>query len=434
MKDRFKINTLALGLIFTIASAVFTVLLSDTFFFDGTRLQPFLFDAGVDALGTLVCAALFYGSMKQEGEGSKTFRTLVVMVSACFMANAAMYFVTGAPEHNTWNFIFTMISKLLDLAMIYFFYQYVKATMEFKGKLARWTDKGVPVLLAVETLVILSNIFYPVTFSISSEGTYQYTGASWAEDIFLIVVSLITTVLIIKSESARSQKVAALTFLLFPVLMYFFLGGTFGNAAQYGAVLMSLIIVYCIIFNYNTGKLAATQTELDMATEIQAGMLPSIFPAFPNREEFDLYAFTVYTFMNLFWNSFDIESNRITKRFRFWIQRNVAEDYWNDDSSEFGFTGLSRIEEFFTALNWYFKLYDLKMLQTIDYRIRENNAALDRRDFWNADVKYHSFKGMKDDLRYGINWMTQKRNTEHTFIYDDVLNILRHLNSKLSHI
>ena len=151
-------------------------------------------------------------------------------------------------------------------------------------------------------------------------------------------------------------------------------------------------------------------------------------------EEFDLYAFTVYTFMDLFWNSFDIESNRITKRFRFWIQRNVAEDYWNDDSSEFGFTGLSRIEEFFTALNWYFKLYDLKMLQTIDYRIRENNAALDRRDFWNADVKYHSFKGMKDDLRYGINWMTQKRNTEHTFIYDDVLNILRHLNSKLSHI
>ncbi len=290
MNDRPKINTLALGLIFTIASAVFTVLLSDTFFFDGTRLQPFLFDAGVDALGTLVCAALFYGSMKQEGEGSKTFRTLVVMVSACFMANAAMYFVTGAPEHNTWNFIFTMISKLLDLAMIYFFYQYVKATMEFKGKLARWTDKGVPVLLAVETLVILSNIFYPVTFSISAEGTYQYTGTSWAEDIFLIVVSLITTVLIIKSESARSQKVAALTFLLFPVLMYFFLGGTFGNAAQYGAVLMSLIIVYCIIFNYNTGKLAATQTELDMATEIQAGMLPSIFPAFPNREEFDLYA------------------------------------------------------------------------------------------------------------------------------------------------
>ena len=32
------------------------------------------------------------------------------------------------------------------------------------------------------------------------------------------------------------------------------------------------------------------QTELNVATQIQADMLPSIFPAFPNRKEFDIYA------------------------------------------------------------------------------------------------------------------------------------------------
>jgi hypothetical protein len=46
--------------------------------------------------------------------------------------------------------------------------------------------------------------------------------------------------------------------------------------------------MYCIIFNDKSSKLGSTQTELDMATEIQASMLPSIFPAFPEREEFDL--------------------------------------------------------------------------------------------------------------------------------------------------
>lgn len=148
-------------------------------------------------------------------------------------------------------------------------------------------------------------------------------------------------------------------------------------------------------------------------------------------EEFDLYAFTVYTFMNLFWESFDIESNRITKRFHFWIQRNV-DDLFPIDSAEFENGQLSRIEEFFTALNWHFKLYDLKTLQMIDYRIRENNAALDRCDPWNADVKYHPFKGMKDDVRYGINWLVQQRDAEHTFIYNDVLHVLKQLNSKLS--
>lgn len=290
VSNRKKDNALALGLLFTIISAVFTIVVSDTYFFDGTRLQPFLFDAGVDSLGALLCVALFFGCMTQDGEGGKTFRALVIMISACFPVNLAMYFTTGAAEYNGWNFAFCLISKLLDLVMIYYFYLYVRATLDFKGRLARWAAKGFPILLVIEILIILSNIFYPVTFSISSAGTYQYMGTSWLEDIFLIVASIITLVLIIRSKSMLGQKAAASTFLMFPVFMYFFLGSTFGNAAQYGAVLMSLIVVYCRIFNYNSGKLAATQTELNMATAIQESMLPSIFPAFPDRKEFDLHA------------------------------------------------------------------------------------------------------------------------------------------------
>ena len=37
-------------------------------------------------------------------------------------------------------------------------------------------------------------------------------------------------------------------------------------------------------------KVEATESELRVATEIQASMLPSIFPAFPNRPEFDIHA------------------------------------------------------------------------------------------------------------------------------------------------
>ena len=281
---------LVFGLLFTIASAVFTFMLSNMYFFDILRLQPLLFDAGVDAVGALVCAALYFGCMSQEGEGGKTFRTLIIMASACFSVNLAMCFVTGAAEYNTWQFVLCLVAKFLGLALTYNFYRYVRTTLDFKGRLARWAKKGIPILLAMEALIVLSNIFYPTTFSVSSAGIYQYTATSWAEDVFFILTSLITTVLVIRSESLVSQKAAALTFLLFPVFIYLVLGGSFGDAAQYGAVLMSLIIVYCVIFNYNSGKLAATQTELNMATEIQESMLPSLFPPFPERKEFDLYA------------------------------------------------------------------------------------------------------------------------------------------------
>ena len=81
-----------------------------------------------------------------------------------------------------------------------------------------------------------------------------------------------------------------MTFICMPLINYVAVGGTFGNASQYGMILVSLIIMYSIIFSNKSSKLAATQNELNMATEIQASMLPSIFPPFPQREEFDLYA------------------------------------------------------------------------------------------------------------------------------------------------
>ena len=290
---KIKNKTVVLGLIFTIAIAVLLLALVFIGYGDSqisTRMQPYLYDLGIDTLGALVCAALFFGCMKQEGDGVRSFRALVSLVSAGFASNAAMYFTLNLPELTKANFVFCLLSKLIDLVMIYFFYRYVRETLGFEGKLAELAQKGVPILLGLQSVVLLSNIFFPATFFIDATGMYNATDTSFAEDIYLIVVSLVTTILIVRSNSPHSQKVAALTFIFLPLVNYGLVMGTFGNASQYGMVLMSLIIMYCIIFNDKSSKLAATQTELNMATEIQASMLPSIFPAFPERKEFDLYA------------------------------------------------------------------------------------------------------------------------------------------------
>ena len=289
IKEKEKI-TILIGLIFTIASGVFTMVLSSMFFVKNVKLDGYIFDAGVDMMGALACAALFFGCMHQVGSGARQFRGLIVLVSAGFAVNDLMYFTVSVKGYDTLTFASIMISKLIDLVMIFLFYQYVSVTLDFKGRFAGWFRKWIPVLMGVQFLITLTNLFHPLTFKFFEKGTYEPTAFSWVEDIFLITVSLITTILIVKSEGPRNQKAAALTFIFLPIAMYLLMGGTFGNAAQYGMVLMSLIIMYCIIFNYNSSKLASTQTELNMATEIQTSMLPSIFPAFPDRPEIDLYA------------------------------------------------------------------------------------------------------------------------------------------------
>lgn len=277
-----------LGFIFTIASTAFIITLSIPFFTEA-RLQPFLYDSGVDSMGSLVCAALFYGCMRQKGEGTKNFRLLILLVSACFALNEVLFYTSLKPELRTVCFILCLVTKLLDIVVVTLFCRYIRVTLGFEGKLAKWAGRIIPVLMILQIMVLISDIFYPVTFFVDANGVYQMTPLTWVGDIYLVAVSAITIIQIIMCRSSHRQKVAAMTFMLFPVVEYVLIGH-FGNSGQYGTILMSLIVMYCVIFNEKSTKLAATQTELNMATDIQASMLPSTFPAFPERSEFDLHA------------------------------------------------------------------------------------------------------------------------------------------------
>ena len=285
-----KRKTIIVGLCLTVALA-FGGLILGLQFFDNPRLDAAsLFHAGMDVMGALVCAVLFYGCMGQVEQTTRSFSFLVVMAGASFVLNELMWFVVGVPRWHALYFGCCLLSKWFNLAMIYFFFLYVRETLHFEGRLARWADKGFPILLILSMLIVLANVFFPVSFSVEAEGIYSKASQSWLEDVYLIITASITTVLIFRCASPRRQKWAAMSFILIPVAEFLVSGGAFAYATQYGAVLLSLILMYCILFNDRSRKLAATQTELTMATQIQESMLPSIFPAFPDRPEFDIYA------------------------------------------------------------------------------------------------------------------------------------------------
>ena len=289
MNKKFKVDTIFIGLFVTIALAVFIILFS-TPFYEDERLQQSLFDVGIDSLGALIAAGLFYGCMYQKGYGIREFRLLILLVSLSFTDNILIHYTILAPEWSGYCFALCLVSKLMDLVMIFLFYRYIRKTLGFNNKLSFLVDRYILLLLGIQAAFLMLNVFFSFTFFIDESGMYQATGLSFAEDIFLGLISLITTVLIINSDNPRSQKAAALTFIILPLVEYIITGGLFGNSAQYGVILMSLIIMYCVIFNEKNKKLAATEAELNMATVIQAGLLPSIFPAFPERPEFDIYA------------------------------------------------------------------------------------------------------------------------------------------------
>ncbi|MBO6148902.1 MAG: serine/threonine-protein phosphatase [Lachnospiraceae bacterium] len=281
------------GMILSVFSPIFSIVLSYIICDNEEiylRTVPFLYDYGLAVAGVFVCSALFFGCMREDVEGTREFLILDILIGTGLLIIEIMFYTTGVPEQRMLNFISVILEKIVNLTIIYFFYRYIRITLNFKGRIAGWADKGMAVLLSLEILIALSNIFYPVEFMIDAEGIYHTAGFYMAENIYLFLTSLVTAILIIRSDNIRSQKIAALTFLFPPICDYIILEGEFGNASQYAMALMSLVIMFCIIFYAKSTKLASTQAELNMATGIQESMLPSNFPAFPSREEFDLYA------------------------------------------------------------------------------------------------------------------------------------------------
>ena len=100
------------GMIYTLVLVLFNITLSSIFPTDGglTMFQYMgtAYNVGIDSFGALICAALYYGCFKQKGEGSKTFRTLILLICACFTVNEVMIFTSYLPEQRITFFIFCL--------------------------------------------------------------------------------------------------------------------------------------------------------------------------------------------------------------------------------------------------------------------------------------------------------------------------------------
>ena len=254
-----------------------------------------MFNSGVDVLGAFVCAMLYFGcgndSLDSSDESTKWFKCLILFTSLSFLNNTVLWYFTGSETYGRYCLLLYSITKWFDFSLVLFFYLYVRSTLEFRDSvLVRWLNRAISLLLIPMAVLILVNLFAPVCFSVDELGIFRKESLYWLVDLYLIIVAPLTAFLILHCDASRRQKTVAFSFIFIPIVHYIATGGVQGYSTQYGSVLISMILMYCILFGDRSKRLTATQTELKTATLIQEAMLPNIFPAYPDRPEFDLYA------------------------------------------------------------------------------------------------------------------------------------------------
>ena len=225
--------------------------------FEEPRMTPAgLFNIGVDVLGSFICAVLYFGIMgereNQADRGMRWFIVLIIQVSFAFFINEWEYLLVGVPEYSSICRFLYVAENPYDLFMV--------------------------------------NLATPFHFSVDELGYFHETPLNWLSDLYLVIVAPITAFYVMRAKISFQQKLATLSFILIPTIHFYATGSARGYATQYGSVLISIIIIYCLLFYSRSRQLAGTQKELDMAKQIQESMMPNVFPAFPEKKEFDIYA------------------------------------------------------------------------------------------------------------------------------------------------
>ena len=258
------------------------------------RLEPdWIFNIGADIIGIAVCAVLYYGCMSGKDNEEETTYLFVALLStngfALFLDECA-WLVQGVAALRVWNIAVNVLFYANGIVLLYQFWRYVRAALGLEDAQTRFTTATLQIVLIPAILACFANFFAPVYFSVDGMGVYQREALYPLAYLYALLCTVFLIVGLVHSNAPKRQKSVVISFVTVPILNAILTFGTFGISTQYVATLISIVLIYSVLFSDRSKSLAATQSELSLASSIQADMLPNIFPAFPERKEFDLFA------------------------------------------------------------------------------------------------------------------------------------------------
>ena len=255
--------------------------------------RAWVFNLGVDIFGIIICTVLDYGCINGKDNKDDTTHLFVALLTingfALFLDEVA-WLVQGVPKLRVWNIIVNTLFYANGISLLYQFWRYIRAALELKDA---WTHKASRVLqfaVIPASLLCYSNLIWPVYFSVDSSGVYQRQPLYALSFAYALLCVIILFASLKRSGAPMRQKNVVVSFVTLPILNAILTFNVFGISTQYVATLISIVLIYSVLFSDRSKSLAATHAELHTATQIQESMLPNVFPAYPDRTEFDIYA------------------------------------------------------------------------------------------------------------------------------------------------
>ena len=259
------------------------------------NLSPtFAFSIGGELCAMIVAVMMTLSILpayKRHSGYVRIFATLLTIGCSCCFLDSAQMIVDGTPELAVLNKIISIGVFINEVFFVFFFWLFVTYALNSSGKATKILTLIASIGFLIFILVPLTNFFYPLYFTISDAGVYARNHDTWwICRIYIVVIGILVIIATILSKERMKTKVIILVFMFLPFVSVALGGYKYGVSLLYTSMMVSLVMIYSFLFSDNEKVLYSTNKELGLATNIQRHMLPSIFPAFPERKEFDIYA------------------------------------------------------------------------------------------------------------------------------------------------
>lgn len=271
-------------------------------------------NVSADIVGMLVLLVLFFSCVKDRNDTS--FRTgyftyLISLNGWALFFDLISWLVDGIPSLRLVNLLSNEGYYSIGLVVVMIFWLYLVEVSESEDPRLAWMTRILNVGTAVTFVAILGNIFGRYYFDINADGLYYREKFYPTSQIFIFMMLACVIVLIRKMDLSKKKRRALLTFITAPVLTVVIQIFFYGISVIYIGLLLALIIIYGNVFTEQNKELIEKrvenlqkereimlakqeqqriETELNLASQIQTHMIPTIFPPFPDKEEFTLYA------------------------------------------------------------------------------------------------------------------------------------------------
>ena len=291
-KRQFQLSALLASLFF-----IFVIILG-IYKFEAVLVNGFLPITSIINISADICAmalgyVIFLCSVIDKSKNEKNLTIYLLLVFTCFCASfldEVCWLEDGDPSQIYLNTVANTFYYMGAPVLAFLFWRYVISYLGIDHpKLKMMNNIGIAGLLLAVLLRLINPIF-GFYFEISAEGVYHRGNLYLLSNLYAYTTMIFTLILVFlaRKKFKTYQVVTLFLYAFFPLAIGVLSVFTYGLSLSSPVIMLVLLLMYCVLNVIQSREKSISENELQMANSIQEGMLPHIFPPYPDRAEFDL--------------------------------------------------------------------------------------------------------------------------------------------------